>query len=132
MSSRGSGGRDRDKYRPYDSGAAKHRAKEERSAREIEVLTATISATKAYYAPESYDLTVTSLTSDDPSSSNSYFHDLGMWPVNVSDSMREYWAAKGSADATNRNEISAHLLPDSKERNTTDSARKACSHALIS
>ena len=56
-------------------------------AREIEVLTETISATKAYYAPESYDLTVTSLTSDDPSSSNSYFHDLGMWPANVSDSI---------------------------------------------
>ena len=33
-----SGGRDRDKNRQYDSGAAKRKAREERAARESEVL----------------------------------------------------------------------------------------------
>ena len=40
--------------------------------------------------------------SDDSSSStDAYSRDLGMWPVNTSDSMREYWAAKGSSECRN-------------------------------
>ena len=60
--------------------------------------TATIPATEADSTPE---LTTTSPTSDDPSSSTSYSCDLGLWPADVSDSMREYWAAKGSGDCNN-------------------------------
>ena len=37
MNSSGSGGRDRNKHRQYDSGAAKRKAKEERGARESDV-----------------------------------------------------------------------------------------------
>ena len=136
-----SGGRDRDKNRHYDSGAAKRKAREERAARESEVLSkvpkiselyfpmssaacagtgnivdavpdvqhqqhdegvssgesgmaATMEATEAGSALKLPYLMGTSMTLDDPSNSNSYSSDLGLWPVNVSDSMREYWAAK--------------------------------------
>ena len=118
MSFRGSGGRDIDKHRKYNSGAAKRKAREEREARESEVLSKvpkiselffpesnaaipTIPSTETYSAPIPPELTATFLTSDDPSSSNSYSFDLGLWPVNVSDSMREYWAAKGSGQCNN-------------------------------
>ena len=59
-------------------------------------MAATMEATEAGSALKLPDLMGTSMTLDDPSNSNSYSSDLGLWPVNVSDSMREYWAAKGS------------------------------------
>ena len=52
-------------------------------------------------ASKSLDWTATSLTSDDPSSSNSYSYDSRMWTANVLDGMKEYWAAKGSGQCSN-------------------------------
>ena len=69
--------------------------------------TATIPATEADSTPE---LTTTSPTSDDPSSSTSYSCDLGLWPADVLDSMREYWAAKGSGDCNNSDAQSWKLI----------------------
>ena len=142
-------GRDRDKNRKYESGAAKRKAKEERVARESKVLskvpkiftlfspntsggniganatgfsaqsltvsqsvrnpfesaisnTATIATVVTVSVPERSDETLT-MTSDlfgDPSA-EAYSCALGMWPPNVSDSMREYWVAKGSNERRN-------------------------------
>ena len=151
MSSQGGrgGGRDWDKNRKYESGGAKPKAKEERVARESNVLskvpkistlfspktsggniggnatgssaqsltesqsvrnpvesaisnTATIATVVTGSVPEQSDETLT-MTSDlcgDPSA-DAYSCDLGMWPPNVSDSMREYWVAKGSSECRN-------------------------------
>ena len=53
--------------------------------------------------PEQSDETLT-MTSDlsggDPST-DAYSCDLGMWPPNVLDSMRECWVAKGSSECRN-------------------------------
>ena len=59
-------------------------------------MVATMGATDADSALESPDLMGTSMTIDDPSNSNSNSSDLELWPVNVSDSIREYCAAKVS------------------------------------
>ena len=56
------------------------------------------------------ELTATSPTSDGPSSSTSYSCDLGLWPADVLDSMREYWAAKGSGDCNNSDAQSWKLI----------------------
>ena len=151
MSSQGGrgGGRDRDKNRKYESGAAKRKAKEERVVRESKVLskvpkistlffprtsggnigdnatgcgaqaltdsqsvrnpvesainnTATIATIVTDSVPQQSDetLTMTSDLSGDPST-DAYSCDLGMWPPYVSDSMREYWVAKGSSECRN-------------------------------
>ena len=154
MSSSGSG-RERDKQCQYQSGAAKRKAKEERIAREREVLSkvpkistlfssqstaCSPSQTSSTNSSASAELGLSqpgqldegahascgeSITrgatseieeesashtpnvvnpiseSDHPSSSTLYSTDLGLWPANVTDSMREYWAAKGSEDCIN-------------------------------
>ena len=48
------------------------------------------------------------MTADDRLSSSTdnsdgFACDLGMWPVEISDSMREYWAVEGSGDCVNSN-----------------------------
>ena len=53
-------------------------------------------------APEQFELSDQFLTSDSPSTStDAYSCDLGMWPACISDSMREFWAAKGSSECRN-------------------------------
>ena len=64
--------------------------------------TAPIATVVTGSVPEQSDETLT-MTSDlcgDPSA-DAYSCDLGMWPPNVSDSMREYWVAKGSSKCRN-------------------------------
>lgn len=53
-------------------------------------------------APEQFELSDQFLTSDSPSTStDAYSCALGMWPACISDSMREFWAAKGSSECRN-------------------------------
>ena len=64
--------------------------------------TATIATVVTGSVPEQSDetLTMTSGLCDDPSA-DAYSCDLGMWPPNVSDSMRGYWVTKGSSECRN-------------------------------
>ncbi|CAB3990491.1 Hypothetical predicted protein [Paramuricea clavata] len=48
---------------------------------------------------ETIPATETPASSNDPSDPHSC--DLGLWPDNISNSMREYWATKGSSDCSN-------------------------------
>ena len=65
---------------------------------------------------QEYDLVPVSETPHMPetsySLSNPFSCDMGIWPAHVSDSIREYWALKGSVQCQNLDEISANLLPD--------------------
>lgn len=66
--------------------------------------TTPISTTVTDSVPEEPGMFAESLTSDDPSScTDAYSSDLGLWPASVSDSMREYWATKGSSQCRNSN-----------------------------
>ena len=56
----------------------------------------------------------------------------GLLPANVSGSIGTTQQRKEVANAASQILISAHLLPDSNKRNTTDSAIKAYSHTRIS
>ena len=56
--------------------------------------------------PEKPDKSTELVTADNRLSSSNdnsdgFACDLGMWPVEISDSMREYWAVKGSGDCGN-------------------------------
>ena len=48
---------------------------------------------------ETIPVTETPVTTNDPSDPHSC--DLELWPDNISDSMREYWATRGSSDCSN-------------------------------
>lgn len=58
MCSRGSCSRDRDEHHQYDSGAAKHKAKEERAAREIEALSKVPKVLELFYSKSNAGLIV--------------------------------------------------------------------------
>ena len=131
MSSSRSGGasRDRDKHRAYLSGASKRKAKEERAARKASVLSKMTNISQLFSPKcntdhdnaqgeqledaanassiigvtsnndDDYHETSTSTTHQDRS--NLFCADLGMWPADVSEEMREYWTMKGSDDCQN-------------------------------
>ena len=68
----------------------------------------TTCSTSTTTVPEKPDKSTELVTADDgPSSStddsDGFACDLGMWPAEISDSMREYWAVKGSGDCVNSN-----------------------------
>ena len=55
--------------------------------------------------------TETPVTSNDPSDPHSC--DLGLWPDNILNSRRKYWATKGSSNCSNSDaDFSATLLGD--------------------
>ncbi|XP_046864353.1 uncharacterized protein LOC124458367 [Xenia sp. Carnegie-2017] len=118
-STSGGGNRDRDKNRKYASGAAKRKAKDERILRESKVLSkmpkiselfppkadeAMTTMAEAVEEPDTGD-TSKELTSGDTSIStdnnDGYSCDLGLWPTDISDNMREHWAGQGSSQCRN-------------------------------
>ncbi|XP_046862046.1 zinc finger MYM-type protein 1-like [Xenia sp. Carnegie-2017] len=128
-STSGGGNRDRDKNRKYASGAAKRKAKDERILRESKVLSkmpkiselfppkadegsseltaadeAMTTMAEAVEEPDTSD-TSKELTSGDTSistdNSDGYSCDLGLWPTDISDNMREHWAGQGSSQCRN-------------------------------
>ena len=95
--------------------------------------TATIATVVTGSVPEQSDETLT-MTSDlcgDPSA-DAYSCDLGMWPPNVSDSMREYWVAKGSSECRNLDADFSASSRNLTEILTNASARKTCSPTRMS
>ena len=60
-------------------------------------------------------VTETPVTTNDPSDLHSC--DLGLWPDNIFDSMREYWATRESGDCSNSNadfSVTSTLLQGNK------------------
>ncbi|CAB4024845.1 Hypothetical predicted protein, partial [Paramuricea clavata] len=95
--------------------------------------TATIATIVTDSVPEQSDetLTMTSDLSCDPST-DAYSCDLGMWPPYVSDSLREYWVAKGSSECRNLDADFSASSSKFEEIITNASARKACSRTRMS
>ena len=88
--------------------------------------------------PEKPDKPTELVTADDRLSSSTdnsdgFACDLGMWPVEISDSMREYWAVKGSGDCANSNadfsKTSTRFEGDSYNRQCQKSLF-TCTHEL--
>ena len=75
---------------------------------ELTTVAMTASSTTMADEPEKPDKSTSPLTSGDPSSStidsDGYSCDLGMWPADISDSMREHWAVKGINQCRNSDE----------------------------
>ena len=82
--------------------------------------------------PEKPDKSTELMTADNRLSSSTdnsdgFACDLGMWPVEISDSMREYWAVEGSGDCVN----SSADFSKTSTRFEGDSYNRQCQKSLF-
>ena len=77
-------------------------------------------------------VTETRVTTNDPSDAHSC--DLGLWPDNISDSMREFWATRGSSDCSNLDadfSVTSTLLQGDKYKRQCQKSMFTYTHQLM-